>query len=139
MKTREDIVKEAQTWLRTPYVHCADVKGQGVDCAMILVRVFCDLGFVAPFDPRPYSTTWFLHKDEELYLGWIEKYAHKVHEPLPGDIVLYKIGRTASHGGIVVAPGYMIHAYQPNKKVELCELRSGDLGPRLHSYWSVFP
>ena len=47
----------------------ADIPGVGVDCAMMLVRVFCDLGLVEPFDPRPYTRDWMLHRDDERYLG----------------------------------------------------------------------
>ena len=67
--TRAAVVAEARSWIGTPYHLGADVKGAGVDCAMILVRVFCDLGLVAPFDPRPYSNDWHLHRGEEVYLG----------------------------------------------------------------------
>ena len=50
--TRLEVVTAARAWIGAPYHHAADVKGAGVDCAMILVRVFCDLGLVEPFDPR---------------------------------------------------------------------------------------
>jgi len=52
---REKIVAEARSWIGTPYHNCADIKGVGVDCGMLLVRVFVDLGLVEPFDPRPYT------------------------------------------------------------------------------------
>ena len=38
---------------------------------MLLVRVYCDLGLVEPFDPRPYTRDWFLHRNEERYLGFL--------------------------------------------------------------------
>jgi hypothetical protein len=56
------VVAAARTWLSTPYHHAADVKGHGVDCAMLLVRVYCDVGLVEPFDPRPYTRDWFMHR-----------------------------------------------------------------------------
>jgi cell wall-associated NlpC family hydrolase len=55
---RARVVKEAVGWLGTPYRHQADIKGAGVDCGMLLVRVFVDTGLVAPFDPRPYENDW---------------------------------------------------------------------------------
>ena len=62
----ERVVAEAKTWLRTPYHHAADIKGVGVDCAMILLRVYQAVGAVPPeVDPRPYPADWFLHRDEE--------------------------------------------------------------------------
>ena len=38
-------------WIGTPYHHAADVKEIGVDCAMLLVRVFCNLGLSSRFTP----------------------------------------------------------------------------------------
>jgi cell wall-associated NlpC family hydrolase len=36
---RAAVVAEARTWIKTPWRHMADIKGAGVDCAMLLVRV----------------------------------------------------------------------------------------------------
>ena len=68
---RHVIVREARSWVRTPYHAQADIKGAGVDCGMLLVRVFVDSGLVPPFDPRPYADDWYLHRSEERYLGFI--------------------------------------------------------------------
>ena len=37
---RDLIVEETKSWLRTPYHHQGAIKGVGVDCAMILIKVF---------------------------------------------------------------------------------------------------
>jgi cell wall-associated NlpC family hydrolase len=112
--TRAAVVAEARSWIGTPYHLGADVKGAGVDCAMILVRVFCDLGLVAPFDPRPYSNDWHLHRSEEVYLRLLLERAHETTQvgARPGDVVLFRYGRCFSHGGIVTKrePFTMIHA-----------------------------
>ena len=47
------VVAAARAWLGTPYHHAADIRGVGVDCAMILVRVFCDLGLVPSLRSAP--------------------------------------------------------------------------------------
>ena len=98
---RAAVVAAAREWIGTPYHHMADVKGVGCDCAMLLVRVFCDLGLVEPFDPRPYTSDWHLHRGEERYLGFLLARAAEVAAPLPGDVILFKYGRCFSHGGIV--------------------------------------
>ena len=67
---RRMIVREARSWVRTPYHQQGDIKGIGVDCGMLLVRVFVDTGLCAPFDPRPYANDWYLHRGEERYLGF---------------------------------------------------------------------
>ena len=61
---RAAVVAAARAWIGTPYHHMADIKGVGVDCAMLLVRVYCDLGLVEPFDPRPYTQDWMMHQED---------------------------------------------------------------------------
>lgn len=117
---RANVVREARSWLGTPYHNCADIKGVGVDCGMLIVRVFVDTGVAAPFDPRPYSPDWHLHRGEEKYLGFVLDRAHEVEIiPKPGDVAVFKYGRCFSHGGIVTkaAPLTIVHAYHPARRV----------------------
>ena len=97
---RRVIVREARSWVRTPYHKQGDIKGIGVDCGMLLVRVFVDTGLCEPFDPRPYADDWYLHRSEERYLGFIFDRAKEVAAPLPGDVMVFRYGRCFSHGGI---------------------------------------
>jgi cell wall-associated NlpC family hydrolase len=116
---RAAVVAEARSWIGTPYHNCADIKGVGVDCGMLLVRVFCDLGLVPAFDPRPYPADWHLHRDEERYLGFVLEHAREVDEPRPGDMLLLRWGRLYAHGGIVTkaTPLSIVHAYYPARRV----------------------
>ena len=142
-KTRQAIIVEAMSWCGTPYRHMGDIKGIGVDCAMLLIRVYGALGFVpSDYDPRPYSPEWYFHRTEELYLAGMEKYSHRVECPQPGDIAVYRFGKTASHGAIIVDNQCVVHAHRPDRSVTMAEMRAGIfLDPkgksRLHSYWSV--
>jgi NlpC/P60 family putative phage cell wall peptidase len=116
---RAAIVAAAREWIGTPYHHMADVKGVGCDCAMLLVRVYVDLKLVEPFDPRPYTRDWHLHRSEERYLGFLLARAHEVASPLPGDVILFRYGRCFSHGGIVTLahPLTILHAFHPARVV----------------------
>lgn len=133
---RAAIVAEAMRWIGTPYHHAANVRGAGVDCAMLLVEVYKAVG-LAPvdFDPRPYSMQWFLHRDDERYLGFIGLHATRVVEPEIGDVLMYRFGRSASHGAILVEPGYIVHAYRESGKVERVEARA--MAARFDSAWTV--
>lgn len=133
---RELVVAEALSWLGTPYHHMADVKGAGVDCAMFLVRVFCDIGVAPQFDPRPYQQHFYLHHTEERYLGWVAKYAHRVEHAEPGDILIYRFGRAAGHGAIALDDDYMIHSYMPAGCVDRVERRAPLPHGTLDSIWS---
>jgi cell wall-associated NlpC family hydrolase len=134
---REKIVTEAKTWVGTRYHHLADIKGHGVDCAMLLIRVYCGLGLAPAFDPRPYETQWYFHHSEEKYLEWIKKYCDPVERGLPGDIEVYRFGRCAAHGTIIISEDMMIHAYQPARVVEVRERWAGIPHGKLDSIWTV--
>ncbi|MGB6536640.1 MAG: hypothetical protein WBF58_11840 [Xanthobacteraceae bacterium] len=140
---RAVVVAEARSWIGTPYHNCADVKGAGVDCGMLIVRVFVDTGLVAPFDPRPYPADWHLHRSEEKYLGFIFERCAEVQAPGPGDVVVFRFGRCYSHGGIVTiaAPLTALHAYHPARRVieepvsPNAVLSERDRAPRFFSLW----
>jgi NlpC/P60 family putative phage cell wall peptidase len=144
---RARVVEAARAWLGTPYHHAADIKGVGVDCAMILVRVFCDLGLVAPFDPRPYVKDWMLHRGEERYLGFLIDHSREIEAPEPGDVMLFRVGRCYAHGGIVTKadPLTIIHAFAPAGRVVEDEVRrAADLAERrpqakFFRLWSLDP
>lgn len=139
---RAAVVAAARSWIGTPYHHAADVKGHGVDCAMLLVRVYCDVGLVEPFDPRPYTRDWFLHRSEEKYLGFLFERAREVREAALGDTAVFRIGRLFAHAGIVsrLEPLAIIHAFAPAGFVIEEFLMSGELSVKLKtakfaSYW----
>jgi NlpC/P60 family putative phage cell wall peptidase len=142
---RATVVAEARSWLGTPYHHSADVKRAGVDCGMLLVRVFVDTGLCAPFDPRPYAPDWMLHRDEERYLGFVFDRTKEIENPLPGDVMVFRYGRCYSHGGIVTSihPLKIVHAYHPARAVVEDEIaRSPQLTaparkPKFFSYWKA--
>jgi cell wall-associated NlpC family hydrolase len=128
------VVAEARRWLATPYHHAADVLGSGVDCAMLLVRVFVDLGLTPPFDPRPYTKDWMLHRDDERYLGFVTEHGSIVAHPEAGDVILFHVGRCYAHGGIVTKfnPLTIIHAYAPARCVVEDEVkRNAQLATKL--------
>lgn len=139
------VTKEARSWIGTPYHPQGDIKGFGVDCGMLLVRVFVDTGMCEPFDPRPYSDDWMLHRSEEKYLGFVFDRAKEVSEPQPGDVMAFLYGRCYSHGGIVARadPLAIVHAYQPTGGVieedvaTNPELIAARRKPRFFSYWAA--
>lgn len=135
---RATVVKEALAWCGTPYRHQADVKGAGCDCGMLLVRVFVDTGLAAPFDPRPYANDWFLHQGAERYLGFVLDRAAQVEKPLFGDVVVFRHGRTYSHGGIVVSWPMIVHASGPVGFVVLEDVEKSDFAGKERRFYSCW-
>lgn len=135
---RSLVCAEARSWLGTPYHHAADIKGVGVDCAMLLVRVAVSSGLVpADLDPRPYPADWHLHRSEERFLGWLEQHGTQ-RDPRwaePGDVLVWRFGRAFSHGGWHMGDGHVVHAHKPDRKVVLGHVSDGGLvGRQLRCY-----
>ena len=109
---RAAVVQEAESWIGTPFHHAARVKGAGIDCLMLLAEVYERAGLVAHIEPPFYVPDWHLHRDAERYMEGLLRYARPIGgPPLPGDIALFKFGRTFSHGAIVADWPRLIHAY----------------------------
>lgn len=117
--SREAVVACARSWVGTPYHPHARVKGAGVDCAQLLIAVFSETGLLQEFDPGTYPTQWHLHADEELLKEWVEQFAVSIAEEdaRPGDVVIYKFGRTFSHAGVVISWPTIVHAWQKSRLV----------------------
>ncbi len=144
IEQRAAVVAEARTWLHTPWVHQANVKGQAVDCAMSLIEWFHRAGVIEWFDPRPYPRSWFVHQDEEIFMNTIVNHFHCTEVPpdeaRPGDLMMYRMGRCYSHGALVVAPQLVIHAFAKNGKVIYTETFDPDLSsrkPRAFNPWGA--
>jgi cell wall-associated NlpC family hydrolase len=137
---RAAIVAEAMDWLSTPYHHNARIKGVGVDCAQLPAAIFHAAGLIPDLQPE-YSPQWMLHHDAEAYLEWVRPYAREItrDELRPGDLVMWKFGRTYSHSAIVIDMPTAIHAMQRAGAVILTDLdRDADLITRPALYFSLF-
>lgn len=144
---RKRVVELARSWVGTPYVSNGFARGRrgGIDCAMLLVGVYREAGFLPPeFDPRPYPSQWHLHRNEERYLNLTQRFARELEaeeQPLPGDVVLFKIARLYAHGAIVVGWPAVIGARGPacviEEDVTVSEGRHGlrDLPRKFFSPW----
>lgn len=125
-ETRAAIVAEARGWIGTPYVSNGMVKGKrgGTDCAMILIGVYANVGLIPKeFDPRPYAPQWHVHRNEEKYMAYVLRFVKETagppaRAPMPGDLVMFKIGLVFAHGAIVTAWPRVIHAIGNSAVVE---------------------
>lgn len=112
MSRREQVVAEAETWLRTPYHHMGRVKAGGTDCLMLLAEVYHAMGVIPPVDVPFYPPDWNLHRNAERYLQGVMRYAREIEgPPQRGDVAVFKFGRCFAHGAIVVSWPRLIHAW----------------------------
>lgn len=122
---RQGIVDEARSWLGTPYVHQASVKGAGTDCLGLLRGVWRAQFGHEPEAVPTYSMDWSEPQGEERM--WSAARRHLI-EKIPddgaeGDVLLFRMrdGRVAKHVGIISATGAeprFIHAYSGYGVVE---------------------
>jgi cell wall-associated NlpC family hydrolase len=138
--SRNLVVAEALTWLRTPYHHRGKIKGVGVDCAQFPLQVYAKCGLIEPFDAGDYPPDWHLHRSEEKYLIQVRARSHEIEieSVQPGDFVVFRIGRCFAHGAIVIDWPRIIHAVV-NKAVLLDEATNGRLAKsarRAFTLWS---
>ena len=113
---RARVVAQALSWLGTPYAHRQRLKSVGVDCAQLPLAVYAAAGALADADVGAYASQWHLHRGEELYLGHLQALGGREiarAAAAPGDLALWRYGRTFSHGAILVGPGgRVVHAVQ---------------------------
>lgn len=138
---RSAVVAEARTWLGTPYHSHARLKGVGVDCANLPAAVYEAVGLTPHIRPA-YSDQWFLHHDAELYLAQVIPFARReitVDEIGPGDLGVWRYGRTYSHGAIILDRPLVIHATLPGGGVHLGDLdRDEDLRSRPRRFFTLW-
>jgi cell wall-associated NlpC family hydrolase len=136
---RDLIVRIAREYIRTPYHWWGQIKGVGVDCLTLVYMVYRDAGLIPELELPHYSQQWHLHRSEELYLNGVLQWTHEIPDnPLPGDIVLYRIGRCFAHGGIVSRWPEIIHADENAKVVMPADGTSGFLADRPHRFFSYW-
>lgn len=139
-EARKRVITEATAWIGTPFHHEARLKGVGVDCGQLLIAVYSEFGFI----PRGYALAHYpadfaLHRDEEWYLRIVTEFAREIEgPPKAGDIVLVRMGRLFSHGGIVTSWPLVIHAYAPAGQVLIGDLSRGPLSIRPMRFFSPF-
>lgn len=139
-ETRAAIVAEALSWEGTPYASRAMIKGVGVDCAMLPSAVYHAVGLIPAMAPE-YPHDWMMHRDEELFLSYITPHAREItaDEAGPGDLVIWRFGRTYSHSAIVIDLPEVLHAVVRGSAVVRGNIdRDSDLASRPRRFFSLF-
>ncbi len=141
-RERQLVVTEAESWIKTPFHHCAAVRGAGIDCTSLLHVSF---SVVHPdMAPVRYLPQWHMNEQadgefhELLMEGLIARGFTEISDGLadvepfdrdrfidarkgPGDIVVTKLARTFAHGAIISSWPYVIQAEcAPYGRDEVC-------------------
>jgi len=148
---RASVVAEARRCVGTPYVHRGARLGDCCDCAGVLIVAFSGAGIFEHFLPPDYPPDWHMHRGEERYLANIERYFGRVDDEEgsliergphfraePGDVLMWRWGRTYSHSAIVTEWPRIIHAFAAERFVVECDVNGTPMSPqpmRVYSRW----
>ncbi len=123
MDAREAVVKEALSWLGTPYHPESRLKGIGCDCATFILSVYVNCGIFTDERLGHYALDWWKHSSKEEYLFRVLRHATKVAEAVcyrslevsPGNILLGRVANSKrlNHGCIITDYPWAIHSIYP--------------------------
>ncbi len=122
MLEHEKLMSELEEWIGSRWMHGQAVKGYATDCVQFLVHVGKKMDWVPPeYEPPKYNRDWALHNNESVLEQEIGRFCNRLQmteEQLRrlegievGDILLFREGMCASHAGLLVEDGVMIHAH----------------------------
>lgn len=112
------VVAAARSWIGTPYVHQASVRGGGCDCLGLVRGVWRDVLGDEPEAVPAYSPDWSETSQEEML--WAASARHLLRKDVKaaaeGDVVLFRMrdNAVAKHLGIQVTTGAearFVHAF----------------------------
>ncbi len=125
MPRRDDVIREARSWLYTPYLHQGRTR-IGIDCAGLVIVVGKALGLV------DYDTTNYQRRTHgQSFLHHFRANMDKVPvaDVRPGDVMLFRDAAYACHSSIVGELGgalTLIHAHLLRRMVLEERLDQGD-------------
>ncbi len=103
----EAIVAAARSWIGTPYLHQASVKGVGCDCLGLLRGVWRELRGAERDLQQSSSPDWAEATGEETLYKALSRHLREIPRAAlaPGDIALFRMmpNSPAKHCGIVAA------------------------------------
>jgi cell wall-associated NlpC family hydrolase len=126
-----------RSWLGTPFHAYARLKGVGVDCVQLAGAVYVECGHLDRFEPPRYTMDGWHHNERSAVLDWLAdsprfvrcdaaaappppgcKTCGTAARPpspvscLPGDLVVFRLGRLAHHVGVAAGEGRFLHVMQ---------------------------
>ncbi len=116
------ILEIARSWIGTPYVHQAALKGAGCDCLGLIRGVYTELYRTDPETPPAYSPDWAEETGIEAMRDAARRHLLEIapENAKPGDVVLFRMKATApaKHAAILSTDSQIIHAYQGHAVAE---------------------
>ena len=107
------LIIAAQRWIGTPFHARASVCGHGVDCVQLAAALLSEGGFGDHALPKEYDVDFGDHADKSPLLWWFVNAewlgVTDMSDTLPGDVVLFRVGRVANHCGVIIGDRQFCH------------------------------
>jgi cell wall-associated NlpC family hydrolase len=119
MTSRDAIVREARSWIGTPFHHQGRVKDVGVDCAGLIIGVAHALG-LSDFD---YTTYGRAPTGDDLMGSLLRAHCEPTADAKPGDVLLMRFDLEPQHVGFLsegdlgAGEARIVHTYMQARKV----------------------
>ena len=116
------LVREAKSWLETPFVPHARIRGAGVDCVHLCAEIYKECGLLSEFNPPPYTIDGGHHCKESKVIAHVlasGKFQEVIgpttqgglaHASGPGDLLCFRMDGVVHHVGILLTRTHFIHA-----------------------------
>ena len=110
--------RAATSWLGTPFVPNAAIKGHGVSCQKLAGHVLMDAGFLpAGFELPAEPMNWSHAHTDSLLEQFMARHADcfalvelpAYQHALPGDVLGIRYGGCVHHCGLVLSEGSFVH------------------------------
>jgi cell wall-associated NlpC family hydrolase len=129
----QKLCSEAVGWVGTPFAPHSQVCGAGVDCIHLCAAIYEATGFLEGFRPPPYTIDAGQRNAESQILEWLQhnrqfqqvfnRGSASPDSLLPGDLLLFKLGMSEHHCGVLLGRKKFIHApFAPPSKVAIDSL-----------------
>lgn len=105
----ETFIKEATSWIGTPFAHKGKTKGRAVDCIGLVYGTALTLGLISGELPDYAKSPQDTLLEESLKL---HPALTKVNDLMPGDVLLFRFAKYGQHVGIYTGRN-LVHSYQP--------------------------
>ena len=120
--TRDDVIREARSWINTPWVHQASCKGVGADCIGFGAgaAAACGSADAVRFLSTPEWRSYGRQPDPAFLFSVCDQLMDRVPviaDALPGDMLLFSCGRHPMHFGFLAPAGRIIHSWLVARKV----------------------
>lgn len=116
VRSADDVVRLARSWIGTPYHHQASRRGIGTDCLGLIRGVWRELYGLETQQPIAYSRDWSSRAGEESLLTAARKYlAERPRDEISAGCVVvfrYRAGFAAKHCGIATSSTAFVHAME---------------------------